>query len=29
VLAAIALPTGWLPAWQAARIDPAQVLRNQ
>jgi predicted permease len=28
VLAAVGLLAGWLPAWRAARIDPAQVLRE-
>ena len=28
VLATIALVAGWLPARRAARIDPAQVLRE-
>src|SRR5712691_4628890 len=28
VLAAVGTLAGWLPAWRASRIDPAQVLRE-
>jgi ABC-type antimicrobial peptide transport system permease subunit len=28
VLAAVAALAGWLPAWSASRIDPAEVLRD-
>ena len=28
VLAAVAALAGWLPAWRASRIDPAEVLRE-
>jgi putative ABC transport system permease protein len=27
-LAIVAALAGWLPAWRASRIDPAQVLRD-
>ena len=27
MLAAVGLLAGWLPAWRASRIDPAEVLR--
>jgi len=28
VLASVSLVAGWIPAWRAARIDPAEVLRE-
>jgi len=28
VLAAVAAVAGWLPAWNASQIDPAEVLRE-
>jgi ABC-type antimicrobial peptide transport system permease subunit len=28
VLAAVGALAGWLPAWRASRIDPAEVLRD-
>jgi len=27
-LATVATPAGWLPAWRASRIDPAELLRE-
>jgi putative ABC transport system permease protein len=29
VLAFVALAAGWLPAWRAAHVDPAVVLRDE
>jgi ABC-type lipoprotein release transport system permease subunit len=28
ILAAVGAFAGWLPAWRASRIDPAEVLRD-
>jgi len=28
ILAAVGAFAGWLPAWSASRIDPAEVLRD-